>query len=78
MLKDFVQIINKSYQWSFSEVVVLKRSTKITMSSDFRKGQQKCNGLANSSKSRQNLSVRLSQSNCFKVLYKSSNEQRLS
>ena len=79
MVKDFVQSINKRYQWSFFELVVLKHSTKLTISSlPLAKDQQKCNAFANSFKYWQNLSVRLSQNNYFKALYESTNEQRLS
>ena len=37
MLRNFVRSIDKSYQWHFPKVVVLKRSTKGAMRSSFRR-----------------------------------------
>ena len=37
MLRNFVQSIDKSYQWHFPKVVVLKHSTEGAMRSSFRR-----------------------------------------
>ena len=87
--KHFVRSIKKIYQYRFHKVIILKHSTRVAMRTAFRrvpcdqsllsaKTQQKCDVQVNCSKYWQNVSVRLSQSRCFKAFYEKSNDQLLS